>query len=161
MFLYSYAVALFRYVNGSGNVTNFLFDSHCRSSSGITDRESGFLVLINFDILFQIERYIGEAYQLSGRVYPPYFQIEFISANVNVDDLATVHFSQVSYFRKMKRQQKQAKENLHKKREKQINKNSRMRANCGEKYVRTLKVFKDLKKLRKLIGFIKCQWQEH
>ena len=36
LFLCSYAVALFRYVNGRGNVTYFLFDSHCRNSRRIT-----------------------------------------------------------------------------------------------------------------------------
>ena len=87
LFLCSYAVALFRYVNGRGNVTYFLFDSHCRNSRGIINGGSGFSVLIKFESLFQIERYIEEAYQVSCRVYPPYFQIQFISVNVNVDDL--------------------------------------------------------------------------
>ena len=112
LFLCSYAVALFRYVNGRGNVTYFLFDSHCRNTRGITDVGPGFSVLIKFQSLPQIERYIEEAYQVSGRVYPPYFQIQFISVNVNVDYLAIIQFSQISYFRRMKRQQKQAKENL-------------------------------------------------
>ena len=71
-----------------------------------------FSFLIKFESLFQIERYIEEAHQVSGRVYPPYFQIQFISVNVNVDDLAIIQSSQISYFRRMKRQQKQAKENL-------------------------------------------------
>ena len=104
LFLCSYAVALFRYVNGRGNVTYFLFDSHCRNSRGITDGEPGFSVLIKFESLFQIERYIEKAYQVSGRIYPPYFQIQFISVNVNVDDLAIIPSSQISNFRTMKRQ---------------------------------------------------------
>ena len=42
LFLCSYAAALFRYVNGRGDVTYFLFDSHCRNSRGIRDgRPSG------------------------------------------------------------------------------------------------------------------------
>ena len=112
LFLCSYAVALFRYVSGRGNVTYFLFDSNCRNSRGITDGGPGFSVLIKFESLFQIERYIEEAYEVSGTVYPPYFQIQFISVNVNVDDHAIIQSSQISYFRRMKRQQKQAKENL-------------------------------------------------
>ena len=112
LFLCSYIVALFRYVNGRGNVTYFLFDSHCRNSCGITNGGPSFSVIIKFQSLFQIERYIEEVYQVSGRVYPPYFQIQFISVNVNVDDLAIIQSSQISYFRRMKRQQKQAKENL-------------------------------------------------
>ena len=58
LFLYSYGVSLFRYLNAAGNSTYFLFDSHCRNSREITDCESGFSVLINFDSLCQIERYI-------------------------------------------------------------------------------------------------------
>ena len=108
-------VALFRHVHGRDNVTYFLFDSHCRNTRGITDGEPGFSVLIRFQTLFQIERYIKEAYQVSGRAYPPYFQIQFISVNVNVDDLAIIQSSQISYFRSMKRQQEQAKENLQEK----------------------------------------------
>ena len=57
LFLCSYTIALFKYVNAAGNSTYFLFDSHCRNSRGITDGEPGFPVLINFDSLFQIERY--------------------------------------------------------------------------------------------------------
>ena len=109
LFLCSYTAALFRYVNGRGNVTYFLFDSHCRNSRGITDGRPGFSVLIKFESLFQIERYIEEAYQVSGRVYPPHFQIQFISVNVNIDDLAIIQSSQISYFRRMKRQQNKQK----------------------------------------------------
>ena len=98
LFLCSYTVALFRYVNGRDNVTYFLFDSHCRNSRGITDGGPDFSVLIKSESLFQIERYIEEAYQVSGRVYPPYYQIQFVSVNVNVDDLAIIQSSQISYF---------------------------------------------------------------
>ena len=75
LFLCSYAVAMLKHVNGTGNVSYFLFDSHCRNSRGITDEEIGFSILMKFESLFQIERYIEEAYQISGRMYPPYFQI--------------------------------------------------------------------------------------
>ena len=62
LFLFGYAVALFGCVNGRGNVTYFLFDSHCRNSRGITDRWPDFSVLIKFQSLFQIERHIKESY---------------------------------------------------------------------------------------------------
>ena len=62
LFLCSYAVVLLRYLNGRGNVTYFLFDSYCRNSCGITDEGPCFSVLIKFQSLFQIERYIEEAY---------------------------------------------------------------------------------------------------
>ena len=63
-------------------------------------------VLINFDNLLQIERYIEEAYQLSGRVYLPYFQVQFISVIFDTDELAIILSSQISFSRRMKRQQK-------------------------------------------------------
>ena len=93
-------------MNATVNSTYFLFDSHCRNSSGITDDKPGFSVLINSDSLFQIERYIEEAYQLAGRVYVTYFQFHFISVTVNTDELAIIQSSEISYFRSTKRQQK-------------------------------------------------------
>ena len=71
---------MFRHVNGTGNdVSYFLFDSHCRDSCGIIDGERRFSILIKFESLFQIESYIEEAYLIPSRMYPPYFQIQFIS----------------------------------------------------------------------------------
>ena len=84
----------------------------CRSNRGITDGGPDFSVLIKFQSLFQIERYTEGAYQVCGRVYPPYFHIQFILVNINADDLAIIQSSPISYFRRMKRQRKQAKENL-------------------------------------------------
>ena len=67
LFLFSYAVVLLRrYANESVNVTNFLFDSCCKNSRGITDREPSFSVPIKFDSFSQTEKYIKEAYQ--GRI---------------------------------------------------------------------------------------------
>ena len=90
-------------MNGTDNVAYFLFDVHCGNSLGITDREPGFFILIKFDNLFHIERYIEEAYQLSVRVYPPCFHIQFISVKINADDVAITKSSQVNYFRRMKK----------------------------------------------------------
>ena len=84
LFLCSYAVALFKYVNAAGNLTSFLFDLDCRNSRGIT--KPGFSVLVNFDTLFQIGINIEEAYQLSGRIYASYFQVQFISVIVDKDE---------------------------------------------------------------------------
>ena len=100
LFLCSYEVVLFRYVHGAGNVACFFFDSHCTNSCRITDAEPGFSVLIKFDSLFQIERYIDEDYQLSGRLHPLYFQIQF---TLGADDLAIIQSSHINYFRRMKR----------------------------------------------------------
>ena len=70
---YFYAAAVFKHVNGAGNVSYFLLDSHCRNSRGITDGEIGFSILMKFESLFQIETYIEGDYQISGRMYPPNF----------------------------------------------------------------------------------------
>ena len=107
--------------------------------------------------MFQIERYIEEAYQVCGRVYPlPYFQIQFISVNVSVDDLAIIQSSQVSYFRRIKRQQKQAKENLQETHDRKNFKNPKQ-----QKCEPNLKIIQDMKKSRAPIGFVKNQGQVH
>ena len=59
---------------------------------------------MKFDSLFQIERYIEEIYQLSGRVYPSYFRIQFISVSVNADDPAIIRSPSRNCFRRMERQ---------------------------------------------------------
>ena len=60
---------MFKHVNGTGNVSySFFFNSHCRNSRGITDGEIGLSILMKSESLFQIERYIEEAYQISGRM---------------------------------------------------------------------------------------------
>ena len=98
---------MFNRVNGASTVSYFLFDSHCRNSRGITDGEIGFSILMKFESLFQIERYIEEAYQISGRMYPPYFQIQFIPVILSVAELVIIQSCQKSHFRQIKRQQRQ------------------------------------------------------
>ena len=92
--------------------------------------------------MFQIERYIEEAYQVSGRTYPPYFQIKFILVNISVDDLAIIHSSQISYFRRLKRQRKQAKENLQETQDRNL-KNTKL-----QKCEANIKVLQDMRKSR-------------
>ena len=106
LFLCSYAVAMFKHVNGAGNVSYFLFDSHFSNSRGITDGEIGFSILMKFESLFQIETYIEEVYQISGRMYPPYFQIQFNSVILSVDELVITQSCQKDNFRQIKRQQR-------------------------------------------------------
>ena len=112
-------------------------------------------VLINFDNLLQIERYIEEAYQLSGRVYLPYFQVQFISVIFDTDELAIIQSSQISYSRRMKRQQKLTK-NLQQ--EKQGRQNKKIVV--WQKCMPVLKVLQDMKRLKKVIGYVKRQKQE-
>ena len=76
--------------------------------------------------MFQIERYIEEVYQHSGRVSQPYIQVQFISIIVNRDELAIIQSSQISYFRRMKRQQEPTKNLQQEKQGRQNKKNSRM-----------------------------------
>ena len=75
--------------------------------------------------LFQIESYNKEAYPISGRIYPPYFQIYFISVNVNVDDIAIIRSSQIHYFRSMKRQQTNRKRKIYNKKNNRSKKNGK------------------------------------
>ena len=76
--------------------------------------------------MFQIERYIEEAYQLSGRLFPPYFQVHFISVVVETNELAIIQSSHISYFRRIKRQQKLTKALQQEKRDRQNKENCRM-----------------------------------
>ena len=147
LFLCSCAVALFKYVNAAGNLTSFLFDLDCRNSRGIT--KPGFSVFINFDTLFQIGINIEEAYQLLGRIYPPYFQVEFISVIVDTDDLAIIQSSQISYFRRMKRQQKQEKQGRQKRKNPRM---AKMRA--------SFKSSPRHEEAKKVIEYVKRQKQE-
>ena len=149
LFLCSYAVAMFKHVNGTGNVSYFLFDSYCRNSRGITDGEIRFSILMKCESLFQIERYIEEAYQISGKMYPPYIQIQFISVILSVDELVIIiQFCQKSNFRQIKRQQRQIPK-------KNINNNKKRKIPEWQKCVHVFKVYKDTKKLRILIGYLK------
>ena len=79
--------------------------------------------------MFQIEIYIEEAYQLSDRVYLPYFQVQFVSVIANTDELATIWSSQISYFRRMKRQKKLRKNLQQEKQHGQNKKNCHMAKN--------------------------------
>lgn len=76
--------------------------------------------------MFQIERYIEEAYQLSGRVFQPYFQVHFISVVVETIELEIIQSSHSSYFRRIKRQQKLTKALQQEKRGRQNKENCRM-----------------------------------
>ena len=76
--------------------------------------------------MFQFERYIEEAYQLSDRVYPPYLEVQFISVIVHTDEPVIIQSSQISYFRRTKRQQKLTKNLQQEKQGRQNKKNSRM-----------------------------------
>ena len=141
-------VFFFRYVNGTGNVAYFLFDSHYRW-------EPGFFILIKVDSLLQIERCIKEAYQISGRVYLPYFEVQFVSVSINADDLGIIQSSQINYFRRMKKQQTHAKRNLQEKQDSRYMRNSRMFTNfeCFRKYEEVKKAKRICKesKARKLL----------
>ena len=136
---------MFKRVNGASTVSYFLFDSHCRNSRGITDGEIGFSILMKFKSLFQIERYIEEAYQISGRMYPPYFQIQFIPVILSVVELVIIQTCQKSHFRQIKRQQRQTQKE-------KINNNKKRKIPEWQKRVHVFKVHKNTKKLRILIG---------
>ena len=102
LFLCSYVVAIGRYINHYGNVYYLLFDSHSRNSRGITDSQPAYSILIKFARLYEVERYIEEAYHIVGSAYAPYFQVQFITVHIDSIDLLSVQNAQINYFRRIK-----------------------------------------------------------
>ena len=94
LFICNYVVTIIRY-STTRYTPYFLFDSHCRNSCGITDSPFGFSVLLQFADLIQIERYIEEFYNVANLAYPSYFQVQFISVNVDDLDLSSIQACQV------------------------------------------------------------------
>ena len=70
-----------------------------------SDSPFGFSVLLQFADLNQIERYIEEDYNVVNFAYPPYFQIQFVSVNVDDSDLSAIQSCQVNLFRSVKRKE--------------------------------------------------------
>ena len=70
----------------------------------LTDSQDGFSVLIKFASLCEIERYIGKAYYVANRAYQPYFQVQFISVNIDCNDYLAIQSLQRNYFRRIKHQ---------------------------------------------------------
>ena len=94
LFICNYVVAIIRY-STTRYTPYFLFDSHCRNSCGITDSPFVFSVLLQFADLIQKERYIEEFYNVANLAYPPYFQVQFISVNVDDLNLSSIQACQV------------------------------------------------------------------
>ena len=105
LFICSYVVAIFRY-STTRDTSYFLFHSHCRNSRGITDSPFGFSVLLQFANLIQVERYIEKPYNVANLAYRPYFQIQFISVNVDDSDLGAIQTCQVNLFVSVKRKER-------------------------------------------------------
>ena len=97
LFISNYVVAIIRY-STTRDKSYFLFDLHCSNSRGITDSSFVFSVLLQFADSIQIERYIEEVYNVANLACPPYFQIQFISVNVDYSDLSTIQVCQVNLF---------------------------------------------------------------
>ena len=95
LFIGNYVVANIKY-SPTRDRSYFLFDSHCRNSREITDSPFGFSVLLQFADLIQIERYNTEAYNVANLAYPTYFQIQFISVNVDDSDISAIQACQVN-----------------------------------------------------------------
>ena len=94
LFISNYVVANIKY-SPTRDRSYFLFDSHCRNSREITDTPFGFSVLLQFADLIQIERYNTETYNAANLAYPTYFQIQFISVNVDDSDISAIQACQV------------------------------------------------------------------
>lgn len=75
--------------------------------------------------MYEVEWYIEEAYQTAGSTYTPYFQVQFITVNIDNIDLLAVQSAQINCFRRIKKKKK----NMEKQREQQTSKgksNNRM-----------------------------------
>ena len=59
--------------------------------------------------MYEVERYIEEAYQTAGSTYTPYFQVQFITVNIDNVDLLAVQSAQINCFRRIKKNQKHGK----------------------------------------------------
>ena len=104
LFLCSYSVAKVKRISGCGISFYFLFDSHRINSRRLTNSQEDISVLIKFVNLYEIERYIERAYHVVNRSYPPCFQVQFISVNINCNDYLAIQSLQRNYFRRMKQQ---------------------------------------------------------
>ena len=83
LFICSYVVAIIPNYDRNGDLESFfLFHSHCRNTRGVTDNVVGYSVLLQFSNLFELEKYIEVAYDITNRSYPPYFQVQFIVVNI-------------------------------------------------------------------------------
>ena len=105
LFICNYLVGIIRY-STTRDTSYFLFDSHYRNSRGITDSPFGFSVLLQLADLIQIERYLEEIYNVANLAYPPYFQIQFMSVNMNDSDLSAIQACKVKVFRSIKRKER-------------------------------------------------------
>ena len=98
LFIFSYVVALMR---NTSDGSYFLFDLHCRNICKITDRPYGLPLLSNFACLNDVERCIGcieEIHEIANREYPPYFQVQFLSVDINcTDHLDIQNFAEQSF----------------------------------------------------------------
>ena len=121
LFICNYVVAIIRY-STTRYTPYFLFDSHCRNSCGITDSPFVFSVLLQFADLIQKERYIEEFYNVANLAYPSYFQVQFISVNVDDLNLSSIQACQVWSIKRKERLQKSSADVLKKKNKTRENK---------------------------------------
>ena len=105
LFICNYLVAIIRY-STTRDTSYFLFDSHYRNSRGITDSPFGFSVLLQLADLIQIEKYLEDTYNVANLAYPPYFQIQFMSVNMDDSDLSAIQACKAKVFRSIKRKER-------------------------------------------------------
>ena len=105
LFICNYLVAIIRY-STTKDTSYFLFDSHSRNSRGFTDNQFGFSVLLQLADLIQTERYLEETYNVANLAYPPYFQIQFMSVNMDDSDLSAIQACKAKVFRSIKRKER-------------------------------------------------------
>ena len=65
--------------------------------------------------MYEVERFIEEAYQIAGRAYATYFQVQFITVNIDSIDLLVVQNAEINYIRGTKSQKTKQKQREHNK----------------------------------------------
>lgn len=65
--------------------------------------------------MYEVERFIEEAYQIAGRAYATYFQLQFLTVSIDSIDLLVVQNAQINYVRGTKSQKTKEKQREHNK----------------------------------------------
>ena len=65
--------------------------------------------------MYEVERFIEEAYQIAGRAYATYFQLQFLTVNIDSIDPLVVQNAQINYVRGTKSQKTKEKQREHNK----------------------------------------------
>ena len=85
LFTNSYKISIIRgYAKNGMHNSIILLDSHCRNRHDVTDSPVGFSVLMQFQNLQEIEKYIEVGYDVASCSYSLYFQVQFVQVETDI-----------------------------------------------------------------------------